>query len=404
MMLPTEIGEDAWLSSDEVARRLGVKKETVYAYVSRGLLPADRAGRRSRFRLSDVETLLARIHPGDSRAAQAASRVFQQVDGQPAYRGHSALELAATRTFEEVAQLLWMGKLERRVVWPAPNARNSAIVARCLDALPEGVMMTDKLMVAVSIVGALDGPGSTYHAPEVVASSRKLLVTMIDAFPQLSEPLSLTDDGLGASSPGPFAATLWSRLSPRQPAVAEVRLLDMALILAAEHGLAAPSTTVARTAASLGATVYGVVAAGIGAGTGDVHGSSALIVEEMLRRLHGSPQALRGLVEMARLQGRVHGFGHRAYPAGEVRAAFLLERMAQVVGDDPRFAEVQYLRQVMHERGLPPANNYLALAALAHSFDMAPGSTEAMFMIGRSAGWIAHAAEEYARKGLHRIR
>jgi citrate synthase len=404
-MLPTEIGDDAWLSSDEVARRLGVKKATVYAYVSRGLLNADRSGRKSRFRLSDVESLLARIHPGDSRAAQAASRVFQMLDGQPTYRGQPALELARTRTFEEVAQLLWMGKLERRFAWPRPNAHTSSVVAGCLGQLPDGVMMTDKLMVAVSVIGALDRPGSTYHAPEVVASSRQLLTTMIEAFPQLSEPISSqsADDGPGASSPGPFAAVLWSRLSPRAASPAEVRLLEMALILAAEHGLAAPSTTVARTAASLGATVYGVVAAGIGAGTGDVHGSSALIVEEMLRRLRGSPQAMRGLVEMARFQGRVPGFGHRAYPTGDVRAAFLLDRMAEVAGDSPRFAEVQYLRQVMHERGLPPANNYLALATLAHCYDMAPGSTEAMFMIGRSVGWIAHAVEEYARKGLHRI-
>lgn len=403
-MLPTEIGDDAWLSSDEVARRLGVKKATVYAYVSRGLLPADRAGRKSRFRLSDVESLLARIHPGDSRAAQAASRVFQLADGKPTYRGHPALDLAASHTFEEVAQLLWLGRLEKRAPWPQPNARTTAVVTSCLELLPDGVMMTDKLMVAVSIIGALDGPGSTYHAPEVVASSRQLLVTMIDAFPQLSQPVTRADDGPGASSPGPFAATLWTRLSPRAVGLAEVRLLDMALILAAEHGLVAPSTTVARTAASLGATVYGVVAAGIGAGTGDVHGSSALIVEDMLHRLRGSPQALRGLVEMARLQGRVPGFGHRAYPAGDVRARFLLDRMADVAGDSPRFQEVQYLRQVMHERGLPPANNYLALAALAHCYDMAAGSTEAMFMIGRSAGWVAHAIEEYGRKGLNRTR
>lgn len=395
-MLLTDIGDDTWLSSDEVARRLGVQKATVYAYVSRGLLAADRLGRNSRFRLSDVETLLARTQPPERHAARAASRVFQLVDGKPTYRGHSALELAATRSFEEVVRLLWIGRLEKGAPWPLPNAATSAAVAGSLRTLPEGVTMSDQLLIALAIVGALDGAGSTYHAPEVRNSSRQLLVTMVDALPQLSQA--------GTPVPRDFAATLWTRLSAHRAGPSEVRLLDMALILAAEHGLAAPSTAVARTAASLGATVYGVVAAGMGAGTADVHGFSARIVEEMLRRLRGSPTAVRGIVEMARLQGRVPGFGHRAYPQGDVRARFLIEQMADVAGDNPRFAEVRYLIQVMHDRGLPPPNNYLALAALAHCYDMAPGSTEAMFMIGRSAGWIAHAIEEYARKGMHRVR
>jgi citrate synthase len=168
-------------------------------------------------------------------------------------------------------------------------------------------------------------------------------------------------------------------------------------VASAEHGMA-PSTTVARTAASLGATVYGTVAAGLSAGTGDVFGSSALLVEDLVRSLRGSPMAIRGIVERARIQRRVPGFGHTAYPDGDVRARHLLGRLAQVADDGPRLAEVSGLVQVMREHGMPHPTLYFALASMTHCFDMVHGATETMFFVGRSAGWIAHAIDEYRRK------
>src|SRR5690606_3279556 len=128
-------------------------------------------------------------------------------------------------------------------------------------------------------------------------------------------------------------------------------------------------------------------AAGMGAGTSDVEGSSALMAEDLLRSIKGSPERVRGLVQLSRFQGRVPGFGHGAYPGGDSRAAHLLARLDTVAAGNPRHAETLHLRKVMRSRGLPPPNFYFAIASLVHTYEMAPGSTEGIFELARSVGW-----------------
>lgn len=393
-MRTTTIGDDAWLTTGEVAERLGVQSATVYAYVSRGLLTSERVGRRSRFRLSEVDTLQARLDPGHGRSLSVAKRVFRLEDGQPFYREVPALELADTATFEQVVDLLWTGTLDAGQKWPRPDASNLRIARQTLAALPTDTIISDRLKVAVATLEALGHEGSSFYAPDVAASGRRLLLSVVHTLPRIDGGAGVASE---ASEPLGLAASLWPRLTAEPVDAERIALLDAALVLSAEHGMA-PSTTVARTAASLGATIHGVVASGLGAGTGDVMGSSALIVEDVLRRLHRSPHAIRGIAEQARIQGRVAGFGHVAYPEGDVRSRYLLSRLAQITGDEPRFAEAISLARVMQERGLPPPTLYFALATVAHCFQMSHGSAEAMFFIGRSAGWIAHALDEYGRK------
>jgi len=390
----TELGDDAWLSTQEVAGRLGIRPETVYAYVSRGLLSREHVGRRSRFRLSEVDALLARLDPGMARPVDGVGRMFRMVDGVPRYRDVPVVELAGRASFEEVVDLLWTASAEPGDDWHGPDATSVPVVRSILALLPEDMVLSERLKIAVATLGALDHAGSSFHPPEVMRSGRGLLVSMVTSLPRA--------DGAAEEMPpehrrGDLAALLWPRLTRVAASSARVSLLDAALVLSAEHGMA-PSTMVARTAASLGATIHGVVASGLGAGTGDVMGSSALLVEDLVRSLRGSPMAIRGIVERARIQRGVPGFGHAVYPDGDVRARYLLARLAQTADDTRRLTEVSELVRVMRERGMPPPTLYFALASLSHCFDMAHGATEAMFFIGRSAGWIAHAIEEYRRK------
>src|SRR6202050_2005678 len=101
------------LSTEEAARRLGIKVPTLYAYVSRGLLASHRdpARRGSLFDLDDIEALAARSRGGRQTATRLATITtgVTQLDQElgPIYRGRLATELAATASFEEVAELLW---------------------------------------------------------------------------------------------------------------------------------------------------------------------------------------------------------------------------------------------------------------------------------------------------------
>lgn len=375
---------DAWLSTADVAMRLGVKKETVYAYVSKGLLPAEKVGRESRFRLKDVQNLITRTRVPSVDGHR--STIFSREAGSLTYRGESVHELADSTSFETVCDLLW-GASEDIGGWPGVNAETIDTVTRCLHEVGARNLVSDDLRIAVTVLGALDGPGSSYHVPEVISTGRRLLKSMIASLRPVG-PRQASGDADAS-----IAALLWPRLSLVDVRDEHLRLVNAALILSADHGLA-PSTRVARTAASLGATSYGVVSAGMGAGTNDIAGSSALRVEDLIRRL-ADPHAIRALVDEARVQGNLAGFGHPLYPDGDPRAGHLFRLMDEIVGDDPRYQSVKAFCRVMLERGLDPPGYYLALAAMSFTFNMARGSTEAVFHVGRSAGWIAHAIEEY---------
>ena len=115
------------LTTEEAARRLGVKVPTLYAYVSRGLLQShpDPSRRGSLFDLGEIEALAARSRGGRQTATRLATitTAVTQLDQQlgPIYRGRPATELALTSTFEDVAELLWQTEADGDW-WPRPIA------------------------------------------------------------------------------------------------------------------------------------------------------------------------------------------------------------------------------------------------------------------------------------------
>src|SRR6266540_3468617 len=329
------------LTAAEAAARLGVKPATLYAYVSRGLLGRERSpGRRtSTFDPAEVERLTRRRsgrrgrRPAGELVVESALTAIE--GGALWYRGLPVTELAATRTFEEVAEWLWRGRFPGPTRWRA-------------------------------------GP----PAP---------------------------DAGL--------AARLWSCLSPLEPGPAMLAVLDAALVLLADHELAA-STVAARVAASVRADPYAVAAAGLATLSGSLHGGASLAVEALLAEIEQPGLALRQakmragrvLGERLRRGERLRGLGHPLYPDGDPRAAHLLARLRRAAGGSPRLAVVEALLDATRRRGLPPPNVDLALAALGHVAEMTRGSGEAIFAVARVAGWLAHALEEYDRAIPIRLR
>src|SRR5687767_3311604 len=105
-----------WLSTAEAAARLGVKPETLYAYVSRGLIGSERTPgeKRSRYLRADVERLASRQRTGGGRSGGLEIIVETRLTlldpaGRLYYRGWDVEEAAADATFEEVARWLWTG-------------------------------------------------------------------------------------------------------------------------------------------------------------------------------------------------------------------------------------------------------------------------------------------------------
>ena len=167
-------------------------------------------------------------------------------------------------------------------------------------------------------------------------------------------------------------------------------------MLLADHELAA-STFAARVAASVRADPYAVVATGLGAAGGALHGGASLGVEAMLAAAAGPQDVTRVVGSLLRRGERIPGFGHFVYRAGDPRAAFLLGEIRARAPGSPRLAVADALAREVVGRGLPTPNIDFALAVLASVAGMVPGAAEAVFAVARTAGWIGHALEEYAR-------
>ena len=168
-------------------------------------------------------------------------------------------------------------------------------------------------------------------------------------------------------------------------------------MLLADHELAA-SRLAARVAASVRADPYAVVATGLGAVGGALHGGASLGAELMLAAAREPSDAARVVGELIRRGERIPGFGHFVYKTGDPRSVLLLSMIAGLAPDSPRLAVANAVLAEVRRRGLPEPNIDFALAALADATGMITGAGEAVFAVARSAGWLAHALEEYQRK------
>jgi citrate synthase len=372
-------GDENYLTTAEVARRLQVKPATVYAYVSRGLLTSVRArGRRgSLFPAADVERLAARSVEHSGVVERIESELTLLEEDELYYRGQSARDLATTATLEQVATLLWTPGDTSAVAGEglfAADREGVLLARRAMEVVPEGARSTDRLRVAVAVLGAADPLRFDLSAASVTAAAGRLIGTLIAALP-------------GPTAVGTtLGGKLWPKLSDAEP---RPEVLDAALILLADHGLAV-STIAARVAASARANLYAVVSAGLGALDGQYHGAAPTLAFEFLERAQRDP--VQALSDQLRSGEPVPGFGHRIYQHRDPRADVLLE----LLGDHPI---VGTIRAVAARTPTFP-NSDLAIAAIMHAYGFRPDAGDALFALARMVGWTAHALEEYAAPAL----
>ena len=365
------------LTTDEVARRLGVKPATVYAYVSRGLLHSERNadGKGSLFAETDVETFAARRGRPPVPAIRTGLTLIR--DGRLSYRGHDARALARDSFYESVVTLLWTGELRHVPLEPSPELRD--LTEAVTAPLPAAARLTDRLRVACAAAAAADPLRFDTARPAALATGRTMLATMVAALP-----------ARGRDRRGGFAGMLWSRLTATPPSADAIRALNAALVLLADHDLAA-STLAARVAASTRAHPYAVVGAGLAALDGPLHGAASGPAYALLSDAIRSGDPIAAVSDRLRAGGPVPGFGHPLYPDGDPRATELLAMLPTVPGESEVRAVIDV---VARSSGLRP-NVDFAIAAFALLTGMAADAGEAIFAIARTAGWIAHALEEY---------
>src|SRR6185437_162298 len=294
-----------------------------YAYVSRGVLTRARAadGRASLFSADEVDRLARKgrpRRPAGTLEITVESAITELTADSLRFRGLDATRLAVSRTFEEVAELLWTGEL-RPAVEPW-QARPAALAAgrAAQAALPAGTLPLERLQVIVPAMAATDPLRLQLDPSAVVVAGRNVIAGMVDCLP----PAGPSPDAAGQA--GPVATRLWTRLCGHRASPGLLHATSAALVLLADHELAA-STLAARAAASVRADPYAVVGTGLGAVSGALHGGASLGAETLLAAASGPGDVPRVVAELLRRGEKVPGFGHFVYRGGDPRATVLLD-------------------------------------------------------------------------------
>ncbi|MBK3563808.1 citrate synthase [Streptomyces sp. MBT62] len=385
------------LSTKETAELLGVKPETVYAYVSRGQLGSRRepGGRGSTFDAKEVEALARRNRresngsSGSGGELSVRTRITLIEKDRYFFRGVDATELAARHSYEEIAEWLWTGQLRPGITFTAPKAA-VAVARRAVDALPEHAGPTDRLRVAAIAAATADPLRFDLSEDAVLGTARTLIPTLVAALP----PVRRTH-----RDEGPLAHRLWARLSGQPADEASLRALDTALGLLVDHDLAA-STLAVRVAASARAHAYAAVSSGLGVLEGPLHGAASGLAHRMLLDVLDQGSAAPVVADELRAGRRIPGLGHRLYPGEDPRARALFALLKDVPGAGPALAAARDIVATTARHTPLHANVDLALAVLTVSSGMPSTAGETIFAVARTAGWIAHALEEYGERPL----
>ncbi|MFF7634007.1 citrate synthase [Kitasatospora sp. NPDC008050] len=450
------------MTTQQVAELLGVKVATVYAYASRGLLSSERVpgGKGSTFDAREVDALVAGqrrrlprppvaeagtppfsvpgLPPVEPVTVRTALTLIE--DGRLYYRGADAVRLAERCGFEAVVGWLWgvgadagpgsaadagAAGLGGRTA-PGGGAGEDAVVLRAPEelvatlrragrALPATARLPDRLRVSAAVAATADPLRFDLREENVRAVGAGLIAALVEALPSASGAASevvsgAAPDAASGAAPGAagspadasLAARLWTRLSPVAPTRGAVQCLDRALVLLADHELAV-STVAARVAASARAHPYAVVSAGLGASDGPLHGAASALTYRMLGEVLAAGDAVPVVSEYLRTGVAIPGLGHRLYRTGDPRARALLEAMRQLPGSGDVLAAVEAVVRAAggpRARAGDAANVDLALAAFAQLGGMAAEAGEVVFSVARTAGWLAHAMEEYREAPL----
>jgi citrate synthase len=362
------------LNAEEAAAYLAVSRRTLYAYVSRGLVVSEpAAGRERRYPLWSLDELRARRADRRDPAAGALrwgtpllESALTLIDRDRLfYRGRDAVELSRHATFEEVASLLWGGE-DGAELFPSTSHGHlrGDLVERLVVCLLE-----QRATYPLSLVEP---------TPTTLRVAGALVATLFEA--------------VGARGGG----TLAERLARGWRATHAADELRAALILCADHELNASSFT-ARVVAATDAPLPNALLAALCALDGRRHGGATREVGDFLDEIERIG-AKRAGERMLAHHGRAPGFGHPLYPHGDPRALELLRRL-DLPRRDPAAKAIAFMEKIGGEPTIE-----LALTALARRARLPRDGAFALWTLGRSAGWVAHALEAGASRTLIRPR
>jgi 2-methylcitrate synthase/citrate synthase II len=329
------------------------------------------------------------------------------------YRGYPVQELAAKKSFEEVALLLWNGEL------PTPEQLSSfqrderaqrgldASVKRVIDELPLTAHPMDVVRTAVSVIGASD-PNAEDSSPAANMAKSVTLFAKLPAIVAYDQRRRRREGVIEPRDDLDYAANfLWMTFG-EVPEDVVVNAFRVSLILYAEHSFNA-STFTARVITSTLSDLYSAVTGAVGALKGSLHGGANEAVLHVFNEIGFGPDAparAEAWLDQALAEKRkIMGFGHRVYKTGDSRVPTMRAAMVELIDyyDRPDVLDLyDGLEAAMTERkGILPNLDYPSGPAY-HLMGFDTLTFTPLFVAARITGWTAHIMEQLEANALIR--
>ena len=342
-------------------------------------------------------------------AAATAISYIDGINGRLFYRGIEINELAERSTFEETTALLWYGKLPNRGQSESferkfrENRQIPNEILALLMSLPKKTAPMEVLRTAVSALSSYDPEDldnsleANVHKSIRLTASMPTIVAAWDRIRKDQWPI-LPNPSLS------HAANFLYMLTGKEPDATAARVLDICLILHADHGLNASTFSALITASTL-SDLHSAITSAIGTLKGPLHGGANEQVMHMLREIgqvDRVDQYIRGAINAKK---KIMGFGHRVYKADDPRAAWLQrlsKQLADSAGNRKWYDMSERIRVLVQEAKPLPVNVDFYSASVYYTLGIPIDLFTPIFAISRVAGWTAHVYEQYSDNRLIR--
>ncbi|HIE53522.1 MAG TPA: citrate synthase [Armatimonadetes bacterium] len=339
------------------------------------------------------------------------------IDGQRGlliYRGYDIRDLAAHSTFEETTYLLLLGRLPHRTELEEFQKKLASYrgvpeeVMEVLRRLPVNAHPMALLQTGVAALGTFDDEVQEAGGENCLEVGLKIIAqtsTLVGAIARLRRG----ENPLPPPAHLPHAANLFYLMTGEEPDELTARVMDLALILHADHGMNASTFTGMVIASSL-SDLYSAICGAIGSLKGPLHGGANERALIELLNMKDEEDAVAYVHQALKNRQKIMGFGHRVYKTYDPRA-LILKQYAQRVTERRNLSKLYAIAQRVEEevvkaygeKGIFPNVDFYS-GIIYHALGLEPPLFTPIFAASRVAGWVARVLEYLPENRIFRPR